>query len=59
MCCMSWVLYCWIGVLILDGENEQGGIFMDTLVEFTKRYLDWKDHEEGIDVHNRDGRFFA
>ena len=39
MCCMScggdWinrvllVMYCWIGVVILDGENEQGGIFMD------------------------------
>ena len=29
---MSWVVYCWIGVLIFDGENEQGGIFMDTFV---------------------------
>lgn len=48
MCCMHWVVYCWIGVLILDGEQEQGRIFMDTLVEFTKRYLDWKDHEREL-----------
>ena len=36
-----------------------GYSWIPSVVEFTKGYLDWKDHEEGIDVHNRDGRFFA